>query len=502
MAQFRIGIGRFWSESNSWSCVNTEVRDFEDYQSGVLPGAELLNHPERRDEIAGMVEALGAHAGTEVVPLISAAALPSGLISEEAVRLLEAVLRKQLQQAGQLDGICIALHGALSATEIADLDGYFLSVLREQLGTKIPIIVALDCHAIVTRQMVDLSTALIAYRTHPHVDVVETGARAARILLGTLEGKIDPVTRYRKIPLIMPPPDAGTQEGPLKDLFETLSEWDQIDGVIACSLCPGFAWQDVPEQGVTTLAITDGDLALADRLAGELAQQTWALRYELAPEPMLDPKAAFEQAAAIEGGPVVITDSADTVGGGAPGDNSTIVRIALEHRAEIDGLVLVHLPDADAVATLKGACVGASVDIAVGGKRDRRFSEPLQVSGEILSVTEGPIADDFAATFQPTIDTGTILCLGIDNVRLVLTERVVMGPQPSLYRRVGLEPFEAKIVILKTGVGFKKSFADIARAVLRADCPGAQSYNLSHYEFQHVPRPMFPLDEDYQWVEH
>ena len=156
-------------------------------------------------------------------------------------------------------------------------------------------------------------------------------------------------------------------------------------------------------------------------------------------------------------------------------------------------------PDAVAIVALKHAQVGQTVTVAVGGRRDRRFSEPLTVTGQVVCVTEGPITDDAATTFQATVETGLLVCLAIDNVRLVLSERVILGPQPSLFRKVGIEPFEAKIVTLKTGVGYKKTYAHVAKAVLRADCPGAQSYHLNNYEFRQVPRPIFPLDGDFDW---
>ena len=103
---------------------------------------------------------------------------------------------------------------------------------------------------------------------------------------------------------------------------------------------------------------------------------------------------------------------------------------------------------------------------------------------------------------EPMVDTGRLVCLGIRNVRLVLSERRIMGPQPSLFRKVNIEPFNAKIVVLKTGVGYKPTYGHGAKAVIRADCPGAESYNLKNYDFRRIPRPMFPLDEEIQWSPH
>jgi microcystin degradation protein MlrC len=493
----KIGLARLWHESNSFSSALTDLADFAIYDGGTLVGAEVLEPNERRDEIRGFVNVLAPHA--ELVPLFSAGALPAGLISTAAAEYLETTLREQLAAAGQLDGICFAPHGAISAQGIDDFDGHLLQIMQEHLGPDAPIVTALDCHAVVTQRMIDASTALVAYRTHPHTDQMETGERAARILLDVLEGRSKPVVRTCRVPIMSPPPDAGIHEEPLKSLFETFISWDDRENVIGCTLCPTFPWQDVPEQSMTAIAVTDNDPDLAQELADELGRQLWEKREQFLPVPMISVAEAMGQAAAIEGCPVVITDSADTVGGGAPGDNSCLLKQAMAHRDKIDGLIITHLPDAPAIAELADAKVGDTVQVEVGGKRDTRFCKPLPVTATINCITHGPIDDDFGAGTTPTTETGTIICLAFDNVRLVLTEHVIHGPQPSLYRKVGIEPYEAKVVMLKTGVGFKKAFAPVASAVFRADCPGAESYNFNNYEFTRVPRPIYPLDGDFEW---
>lgn len=499
MSQYRIGIARFWHESNTFSSALTETDDFANYQGGTLVGEALLQQGGRRDELTGFIEALSDHGGVQIVPLVSTGALPAGLITSSAAQAIEEALSRALDLAGPLDGVCIAPHGAMAAQGINDFDGHLLRIMRDHIGPVAPLVTALDCHAVVTRQMIEASTALVAYRTHPHVDLVETGARAARILLDVLEGKTQPVVRTCRVPLIFPPPDDGTSSGPFKELFDTFIAWDDLEKVIACSLCSSFAWQDVPEQGSCAIAVTDGDAELAQKLANDLAQRTWQLREGFSPAPMISVAEAMQLAAQIDGCPVVITDSADTVGGGAPGDNSVLLEQVLKHRNLIDGLILAHLPDELVVAELAHAQVGDTVSVRVGGKRDTRFCTPLAVTGRLESVTEGPIADDLGAGTTSMIETGPIVCLALDNVRLVLTQRVIFGPQPSLFRRVGIEPFESKVVTLKTGIGFKKTYGPVAKAVFRADCPGAESYELSRYDFRNVSRPIYPLDKNFDW---
>jgi len=490
---FRIGIGRIWHESNSFFALKTTLEDFASYPGGLVIGEALLEQPDRADEITGMLDVFRRVPAVEPVPLLSASLEPSGQVAQDCALALARMLRGQLQKAGKLDAICFSLHGAMTGESVADLDGHFLQVMRDQVGARIPIVCSLDCHATVTRQMVELSTALAAYRTHPHTDVMETGRRAAEIMIRVLAGKIQPITRMRKIPLLCL--DRGTVSSPLDQLFKKFINWDDLEGVIACSLCPSYPFQDVPEQGWAAIAVTDNDLQLANRLVAELASDVWAVRRELLPEPMLPPEDALRKAIQMPGGPILVTDSADNVGAGAPGDATGILAALLETYQDADGLVLANFTDPQVTDIAKTQIEGETITIDVAGKSDRRYGPPVRVTAQILCITSGEIADDGKFSAQRTMDAGVIVCLGVDNLRLVLTEHAIWGPQPSLFRKVGIEPFEAKLVVVKSGIGYKVTYGSVAKGVVDADCPGPGSRNIAHFDFKRIPRPMFPLDE-------
>ena len=491
---YRIGIGRIWHESNSFFALKTTLEDFASYSGGLVIGEAMLEQSDRADEITGMLDVFRRDPAVQLVPLISASLEPSGQVAQDCALALTRMLRGQLQSAGKLDAICFSLHGAMTGESVADLDGHFLQVMRDQVGPSIPIVLSLDCHATVTRQMVELSTALTAYRTHPHTDVVETGRRAAQIMIRVLAGKIQPITRMRKIPLLCL--DRGTVSSPLDQLFKKFIDWDDLEGVIACSLCPSYPFQDVPEQGWTAIAVTDNDLQLASRLVAELASDVWAVRHELLPDPMLPPEDALRKAIQMPGAPILVTDSADNVGAGAPGDTTGILAALLETYRDADGLVLANFTDPQVTEIAKTHSVGETITIDVAGKSDRRYGPPVRVTAQILCITSGEITDDGKFSAKRTMDAGVIVCFGIENLRLVLTEHAIWGPQPSLFRKVGIEPFEAKLVVVKSGIGYKVTYGSVAKGVVDADCPGPGSRNVAHFDFKRIPRPMFPLDED------
>jgi microcystin degradation protein MlrC len=499
MTRRRVGILRIMHESNSFNPVKTDLDHFRAME-GILIGDEVLGPNSRSDEITGFLRVLSACPDdVEIVPLLSASGFAGGNIAQEVVTYLDETLRRLLRQAGPLDGLLVALHGAMASDQIDDLESHFLAILRDQTRADIPLVCTLDCHAVVTRKMMDLASVITAYKTHPHVDIEETGERAARILLRLLRGRIRPVRSWVKVPMLIPPPDDGTHSGPMKMLFDLAGHWSSTPGMIDCSVCCSMCWLDVPEQGWTLIAIADGDASQARRIANDLGAWAWAHRGEFVPEPTYPPREAIRRACLVEGGPVVLTDSADTTGAGCPGDNTVLLEALLAERSRVPGLILHHIPDADAIRAITAKDVGTRVALRVGGKGDTRFCRPVSVEGTVSCVTDGTIEDVGKFTAMPMIDVGKTVCLAVDNLRLVLTERIVIGPQPSLFRKVGIEPFEARIVALKTGVGYKPTYGHVAKAVIRTDCPGSASYNLNNFEFARVPRPLYPLDPNMEW---
>lgn len=491
----RIGIGRIWHESNGFLAVRTTLEDFRSYPGGLLIGDSILHRAGAADELTGMLGVIGQDPAVEPVPLLAAAREPSGAVAADCVDALSEMLRGQLRDAGPLDAICFSLHGAMTGETSPDLDGHFLQVIRDEVGTRIPVVCSLDCHATVTRRMLALSTALAAYRTHPHQDVVETGRRAATILIDALAGRSRPVTRAHKIPLLSP--DRGTVTSPLDRLFARFIAWDHLEGVIACSLCPAYPYQDVPEQGWTAIAVTDNDPSLARRLTAELARAVWDARRELMPDPLLPPEDALRQALRMPGAPVLVTDSADNVGGGARGDTTAILRAMLETCRHADGLVLANFTDVQAAQIARTRRVGERITVEVAGKSDARYGPPVPLTARLEGIAGGNISDDGRFSGRPTLDVGAIVCLAVDQLRLVLTEHPVWGPQPSLFRKVGIEPLEAKIVVVKSGIGYRVTYGSAARGVVDADCPGPGSRNVAHFDFRNIPRPMFPLDVEF-----
>ena len=417
-----------------------------------------------------------------------------GTVSTPAMSHLEEILLNGLAAAMPVDGVLLSLHGSMVAETIDDVEGHLLGEIRTRVGPDVPIAMSLDHHANITRQMIEHCDLLVGYQSLPHIDMFETGQRTAELLLSRLRGEITPTVAWRKIPMITPADRFFTTMEPMKTWFDAARALEARPEVLSVSLFPVQPWLDVPELGWTTVVVTDGDAALAQELADELAAMAWERR-ELFFEEKVPPEEAVRQAVAIEGGPVVIADGSDSVNSGAPGDSTHLLTALLSQ--SIGGAAFVTVVDPEAVESALAAGIGSEVTLDVGGKRDRIFSQPVKVSGRVTRTSNGRFT--IGGHLGADIDMGRTVVVDTGEVQVVLSEQVGAGHDPMVYRHIGLEPAEAKIVVVKTPVGFRLAYSSIMKASVLADCPGLSPSDLRILDYTKAPRPLFPLDDLPEW---
>jgi len=225
-----------------------------------------------------------------------------------------------------------------------------------------------------------------------------------------------------------------------------------------------------------------------------LAQMAWNLREQFF-EPKVPPLEAIRQALAIEGGPVIIADGSDSVNSGAPGDSTHLLGAMLGQ--SLGGPAFVTVVDPPAVEQALVAGIGEVVTLSVGGKRDRVFSQPVSVTGRVTRISDGRFT--IGGHLGSDIDMGRTVVVDTGDVKVVLSEQVGAGHDPMVYRHLGLEPTTAKIVVVKTPVGFRLAYSEISVAAILADCPGLSPSDLRILDFTKAPRPLFPLDDLAEW---
>ena len=383
----RVGLLLFMQETNSFNPVITTTKHFD--QFGIATGAEVLSRFGDTNEIGGFVEGLRKARGddakqctAEAVGVFHAKAWSGGSLAASAREHLVDSITQEISRARRLDALLVALHGALVSEDEDDVEGYVLETIRRIVGRPMPIVVTLDPHALLTARMIEHADVLVPYHTAPHVDQHETGLRAAAALQRVWAGA-NPAHAAVKLPMIMQAESQDTRSGALGAIFSRLRALEEEGDVLSAGVYMTQAWLDVPQLGWSAMVTTDGDPDRARQAARELAGSCWAVRnagqveFSTAPD-------SIDRALGVPGRPVIIADGADSTNSGACGDSTHLLREMIGR--SIPHGALTFMVDAEAVQSAVRAGVGGDFACAVGGRRDRAFSKPLQVAGTVVSV--------------------------------------------------------------------------------------------------------------------
>lgn len=491
----RIGIIAWLHESNTFSNQSTGVDSFQQNLlvtgTGVRRALEGSHH-----EVGGFFAALDA-GGATAVPIFAARALPSGPIEAQAFDQLLHMMLNELQNADRLDGILIAPHGATVSENFPDADGHWMSVLKQSVSSQVPIIGTLDAHANLSPLMVKSADALIAYRTNPHLDQRARGMEAAKMIMQTVRGIINPQMAAVFPPLAISIERQCTDEAWLQPLYRLADAQLQQPGVLSNSILLGFPYADVAEMGSSVITVTDGDQALAQELAAQLAGQMWSLRDNFHGT-MLSPAEAVAGAMSSPERTCLL-DMGDNVGGGSSADGTILLA---EFRRQKTKNAFVCLFDPEAVDQCREAGTGSSLSLSLGAKTDRLHGDPVLLTVTVRSLHEGRFREEQPRHGGITeFDQGrTAVCETAEGLTVMLTSRRMVPFSLQQLYSCGLDPNSFHILVAKGVNAPIAAYRDVCPAFLRVNTPGSTSADMSTLPYQHRRRPLYPLEPDTTWT--
>lgn len=485
----RIAVGSILTECNQFGGSPIDLTWFERYD--LYRGEDLLQV--NTGVVGGALDVL-KEAPATVVPLLVASTCPGGYLTADCYTELKAEILRRLQRALPVDGVLLLLHGAAVAEQAPDLEGDLISSVRELVGPDLPIVATLDLHAHVTAAMVHHADALLAWETYPHSDAYTTGQRGARLLLDTTAGRHHPTMAMAKVPVITSALHGSTNgDGPFARLMRHTKSLEQHPGVLSTSLLMVHPNLDQPDMGSGALVITDDDPELATSLATDVAQRYWQCRFELEPE-IIPPQEAVARGLAVEGGPVVLVETADCAGGGAAGDSVATLKALVACRDP--GYSLVPVVDPAAAAACQRAGEGGQVCVSLGHHQDPRWGDPMEISGLVEHLSQGRFTYTGGIWDGVEGDMGVSAVLAVGDIRVLITSHATYDWADEQYRAVDLHPREAKFVVAKNPMNYHNVYDDVARAVFILDTPGPTPPTLRHMDFRLLERPYFPVDEE------
>jgi microcystin degradation protein MlrC len=489
----RIAVGGISLESNDFVPFTAELRDFTD--AGFLAERdEIRALADTETEIGGALARLADERGVAVLPLLAARGVSSGRLSPAVHTRLRERLLTALHHALPVDGVYLFHHGSMETVGEDDPEGEVDAAVRAVVGPRVPVVVSCDLHANVTRRMVEATDAILGYEHYPHDDVRRTGERAAELLLRAVRREVTPAVGHAKLPLLLTAFNSTTlADSPFAQLMQTAKALEHEPEILSASLFLVGSYIDAPDVGCSALVVTDGDESRAVEEARQLAGDFWRRRFEFDVE-TLSVAEAVSRGRAIDGGPVLLLDTADTTGGGAAGDAIGLVRGLLE--AAVTEPALATVVDPAAAAACHRADVGAELDVVVGHSQDPRWGTPLPLRGRVEVLSDGWFRYRGGILGGVEVTMGPSAVVAVGSIRLLVTSIPTYEWGDDQYRAVGLDTAAAKFVGVKNMMNFRFAYADLMKTFFVLDLPGPTPPDMRSLPFRRVTRPIFPLDRD------
>jgi microcystin degradation protein MlrC len=485
-AMLNVLIAECMQEISSFNPVPSEYENF-----AVHRGNSLLDaHRGNNTSIGGLLSVYETMADDiRLIPTYSATAGSAGLLSRKGFERLSREFVEAVKAGAKgIDGVYVSLHGAMGADGELDPEGYLLERVREIVGPKVPIVITLDLHGILTERMLRQIDGLTIYHTYPHVDFADTGERAARLLLKLLKDGAKPVISRVVVPALVRGDELITETGVYGGVIRQAQKLEREGTALAAGFMIGNPFTDVPELCCQAVVVTDGNAAGAESEAVRLAKSFWPDRAIMQGR-LVSLDDAIAKAKTLAG-PVIFTDAADATSSGATGDSNAILRGLVE--AKYDRRVLLPMVDPPAVAAAFRAGVGATIKVALGGALDNRF-KPLEMNVTVDMLTRGR---GVLETMGKPLDAGPSALLLSDNYTIVAMSKSVSLFDRAMFYAHGQDPKRFDLIVVKSPHCEPHMFVAWAERNFNVDAPGATSANVRALGHTICKRPIYPLDSE------
>jgi microcystin degradation protein MlrC len=494
----RIGLIGILHESNTFAAKPTTLASFQ--EATLSTGEEFRKRfANGLHETSGFFQSLEKH-NIQAVPIIMGWATPSGAVTKQTLDTLIAMMNDQLDKAGHLDGLLIAPHGAGVSEEFPDMDGHWMSLLRQRFPRPFPIIATCDPHANLTPKMVAAVDALTAYRSNPHLDQRIRGIEAGDLMARTLKGEIKPTVAASFPPIAINIERQLTTAEPCLSMYKMADELLKTPGVLTNSVVLGFPYSDVHELGSAFITVTDNNPALAQKLSNDMAAWLTAHRTDFIGQ-MISVEDAVKDAISSPG-PVGLLDMGDNVGGGSAADGTTLafaLEKAMQEKAaqgiSLKSFICIYDPQAQSQARAAGP--GAKLTLTMGGKSDDKHGKPFTAS-----VTVNQLADGKYKETKPThggftdFDMGpTAIVQTTHGLVIMLTSLRAFPTSLVQLLAFNLDPASFQTIVAKGVHAPVGAYAAVCKKMIRVNTPGTTNADMLTFTYKNRRKPLFPFEQ-------
>jgi len=483
----RIFIAGLFHETHTFVDETTCLADFT-----IRRGDEMLHSEGDSSPLGGVLE-FAKKQNWEVVPSIDYRCVPSGTVEDE---VLEAWW-KDILAAWQpdCDAIYLVLHGAMTAKTIRDVEGEMLARIRNLVGEQMPIFGVYDLHANFSSAMAENANCLVAYRENPHVDARKTAVRAAELLAKSFE-TAKPKMHLRQANILLPPTGCGTDDEPMQSLESAARSMEGGD-IWCVNIAAGFAFGDTYETGLSFQVVTTGSAELAELNLNRLEKISERLKKHGRGNDKPLESVMLKLGEPVDG-VTILVESADNIGGGAPGDCTGCLRALIDYKTENSA---VCINDPKAVKSLRDFKLGAKIKLMIGGNGSCLDPGPVELEVELLSRSGGHFEledkqSHLASMIGDFVDMGDCAIVRHAGITILLTSQKTAPFDLGQWRSQGVEPAKLNVIVVKAAVAHRRCYDPITTRSFWVDTPGPCSSNLKRFSYKYLKREMWPLQEN------
>ncbi len=486
---YKVAVAGLQHETNTFAPHKAHYEDFlkADSWPGLTLGDDIFSKMDGLNiPLPGFIAAAELE-GFEIHPVYWGSAEPSSYVAEEAFERLTAMLCQSIQDAGPLDAVYLDLHGAMVAEHFEDGEGEILRRVRAIVGSAVPIVISLDLHANISNAMLEYTDAITVFRTYPHLDMAETGARACALLTEILSGKAL-VGGIRKIPFLIPLTSQCTDFEPCKSIYADIAGTDSSD-ISSVDFACGFPPADIKECGAAIVVYG------ADHKSVEVElERLYSLVLDAEPRfvnELLSADEAVQRAMQVKSDqPVVIADAQDNPGAGGTSDTVGMLNALVRNRAK--GALMAVIFDPEVASQAHAAGLKAEVSLSVGGKFQYPGVEPFVGKFLVENLGDGNFTCTGEMYKNSQAELGPMALLRAINpacdVRVIISSDRFQCLDLAVIRHLGVEPENLDIIIVKSSVHFRADFDPIAAQTLIAAAPGAHPCQLEKLAYKNLRR--------------
>ncbi len=480
----RLFTATLATETNTFSPMLTSLAAYKETVF-LRPGEHPDDNPLFCTSTLWVARRRAASEGYTLIEGSCFGASPAGTTNRRDYEFMRDEILGQMQAAMPLDGLVLGLHGAFVADGYDDVEGDLLERARKIVGPKCVIGVELDPHCHLTKKRVQLSDVIVLYKEFPHTDVVERAEEVLDLVLSTIRGKTKPVMSLYDCRQISSYP---TTLPLMRAFVDKIKALEGKDSILSISIGHCFPYADVPELTGRVLVVADGSKAAADAMATRIGEEFVSMRGKTMPEYHPADK-AIAIANETNGFPIVMAEPADNAGGGAPSDNTTILRRMLANKVE--NAALAPIWDPIAVRLCFDAGLGTKFDLRFGGKIAVTSGLPIDAKVEVIGLKH-----DAWQSFGPSrVPCGDCAAIRVEGVDVVLISNRTQALGLEIFTNVGIDPTQKKMILVKSTNHFMGAFGPIAAKVLYVESDAPLNRDYTKVPYTRVQRPIWPLDQ-------